>query len=144
LPGDAAATVAAFIAGINARDVDALAALMTDDHELVVFGEPPLRGRDANVEAWRGYVSSFPAYVISPHQVVDQGGGVVAVLGHTTGSHLGLSDDEERQQTLIWVGEVVDGKLGSWRLIEDTPEHRRSHGLAPENVGPSAGDVADA
>jgi ketosteroid isomerase-like protein len=129
VPGDPAATVAAFIAGINARDIDALSALMTDDHELVVFDEPPLRGRKANVEAWRGYAESFPAYVITPHQTVERDG-VVAVLGHTTGSHLGLPEDEERRRTLIWVAQVVDGTLSSWRLVEDTPENRRSFGLA--------------
>jgi hypothetical protein len=53
----------------------------------------------------------------------------VAILGHTTGSHLGLSDDEERQLTLIWLAEVVDGGIRSWRLIEDTPENRHWFGL---------------
>jgi hypothetical protein len=56
-------------------------------------------------------------------------GDVVAVLGHTTGSHLGLPDDEESKLTLIWLGEVVDGLVRSWTLIEDTPEHRLRHGL---------------
>jgi len=101
---------------------------MSDDHELVVFDEPPLRGREANVEAWRGYADSFPAYVITPHETVERDG-VVAVLGHTTGSHLGLPDAEERQLTLIWVAQVVDGTLRSWRLVEGTPENRRSFGL---------------
>jgi ketosteroid isomerase-like protein len=121
--------VAAFITAITARDVDALSTLMTDDHELVVFDEPPSCGREANVEAWRGYVSSFPAYVITPHETVERDG-VVAVLGHTTGSHLGLPDDEERQLTLIWVAQVVDGTIRSWRLVDDTRENRRSLGIA--------------
>lgn len=131
MTGDAQASlaVAAFIAAINARDVDALSALMTDDHELVVFDEPPLRGREANAEAWRGYVEGFPAYVITPHETVERDG-VVAVRGHTTGSHLALPEDEERQLTLIWVAEVVDGKLRSWRLLEDTPDRRRSLGIS--------------
>jgi ketosteroid isomerase-like protein len=129
VPGDAAAVVAAFVAGINTRDVGALSALMTDDHELVVFDEPPLRGRAANLEAWRGYFERFPAYVITPHQTVERDG-VVAVRGHTTGSHLELPDDEERQLTLIWLAEVVDGKLRSWRLVEDTPQRRRGRGIS--------------
>lgn len=128
MPGDAAATVAAFIAGINARDIDAVSALISDDHELAVFDEAPLRGREANVEAWRGYFESFPVYFITPHRTVERDG-VVAVLGHTTGSHLGLPDDEERQLTLIWVAQVVDGTLRSWRLVEDTPDSRRSLGI---------------
>jgi ketosteroid isomerase-like protein len=120
--------VAEFVDRINARDVDGLAALMTDDHELIVFDEAPLRGRGANVNAWRGYFASFPEYVIWPHEAVSRGG-VVAVLGHTTGSHLGLPDEQERKLTLIWLAEVVDGRLRSWRLVEDTPDRRRSLSL---------------
>jgi hypothetical protein len=51
------------------------------------------------------------------------------VLGHTTGSHLGLNDDAERNVTLIWLVEVVDGAVRSWRLVEDTLERRGQLGL---------------
>jgi hypothetical protein len=53
------------------------------------------------------------------------------VLGHTTGSHLGLADDEERRQSLIWLAEVAGGRLRCWRLLEDTPDRRRELGFAP-------------
>jgi ketosteroid isomerase-like protein len=117
-----------FIDCVNRRDVDGLARLMTEAHELRVFDEPPLSGRDANVEGWRGYVESFPEYVIHPHRLaVDRV--VVAVLGHTTGSHLGLPDDEETRRTLIWLVEVDGDRVASWTLIEDTAEHRAVLGL---------------
>jgi hypothetical protein len=32
-----------------------------------------------------------------------------AVLGHTTGSHLGLTDQEERTLSVIWLAEVRNG-----------------------------------
>jgi hypothetical protein len=54
------------------------------------------------------------------------------VLGHTTGSHLGLDDAEESRLTLIWVTEVVEGALRGWRLIEDTPAGRARYHLATE------------
>ena len=92
---------------------------------------PALIGREANLAAWRGYVESYPAYVIYPHRIAERAG-VVAVLGHTTGSHLGLPDEEESQLTLIWVAEVVDGALHSWRLIEDTPDNRQQFRLEGE------------
>jgi len=122
------AAVVSFIDSINRGDVDGLAALMTDDHELRVFAEAPLAGRDANVAAWRGYASSFPDYVIYPHRIAERLG-TVAVLGHTTGSHLGLPDAEESRMTLIWVAEVENGKLRSWTLIADKPENRARFGL---------------
>ena len=64
-----------------------------------------------------------------PQQVVERDGDV-AVLGHTTGSHLGLPDDEEEQQLVIWTARVVDGRLASWHLVEDTPERRADSPVA--------------
>jgi hypothetical protein len=128
-PNDATEAVARFIDCINRRNVDGLGDSMTDDHALHVFDEPPLVGRTANLEAWRGYLTSFPEYVIHAHAfaaVLDR----VAVLGHTTGSHLGLPDDDERALTLIWVATVTDGRLSRWCLLDDTPEHRADLGLS--------------
>src|SRR4051794_11843148 len=88
------AAVVSFVDGINRGDVAQLSLLMTDDHELRVFDEPPIQGKQANIDAWLGYVSSFPRYVIYPHAIVADGWDVV-VLGHTTGSHLCLPDDQE-------------------------------------------------
>ena len=62
-----------FIECINRGDVDGLSVLMTDGHTLQVLDEAPLVGRAANVEAWRGYTSAFPNYVIYPHQFAERG-----------------------------------------------------------------------
>ncbi len=59
-----------FIACINAGDVDGLGRLITVDHQLIVFDEAPVVGRDANIEAWHGYASSWPEYLIYPHEIV--------------------------------------------------------------------------
>ena len=120
--------VADFVDCINRGDVAGLGELMTDDHELRVFDEEPLRGKQANVDAWRGYAAAFPAYTIVVREVAERGGRV-AVLGHTTGSHLGLPAEEEQELTLIWLAEVSDGLVRSWTLVEDTPDARREWGL---------------
>ena len=127
-PTDATEAVARFIDCINRRDVDGLGDLMTDDHTLCVFDEPPLVGRAANLEAWRGYGTAFPEYVIHAHAFAAVGDRV-AVLGHTTGSHLGLPDDDERALTLIWLAAVGHGRLSCWCLLDDTPKHRADLGL---------------
>lgn len=57
----------------------------------------------------------------------------MAILGHTTGSHLGLPDDEESRTTLIWTAAVVDGAVHRWALLEDTGAHREEHGLADDH-----------
>lgn len=59
---------------------------MTDGHELKVFDETAVVGREANLAAWRGEVQSYRAYLIYPHRVAERAG-VVAVLGYTSGSH---------------------------------------------------------
>jgi ketosteroid isomerase-like protein len=125
---DAAEVVARFVECINRRDVEGLGRLMTDDHTLQVFDEPPLVGREANLEAWGGYAASFPEYVIHAHAFA-HADGCVAVVGHTTGSHLGLTDEDERALTIIWVATVAHGRLSRWRLLDDTPEHRADLGL---------------
>lgn len=96
---------------------------MTEDHTLVVLDEQPLVGRDANREAWRGYLSSFPTYVIHPRALATVGN-TVAVLGTTTGSHLGLADEEEMRLDVIWVAEVIDRRVSVWRIAEDSSATR--------------------
>ena len=122
------AAVVSFIDGINRGDVAHLGSLMTDDHRLQVFDEPPLDGKDANIQAWRGYASSFPTYVIYPHELVATNTEVV-VLGHTTGSHLDLPDQQESAQTLLWRAIVRDGRLSLWQLFADTPARRTEYGF---------------
>jgi ketosteroid isomerase-like protein len=122
------AAVIGFIDAINRGDVGRLAELMAPGHRRQVRQEPPVTGRDANRDAWHGYVTAFPDYVIYPDRLVRRGDDV-AVLGSTTGSHLGLPDDEERQLTVIWRATVQDGLLTLWQIIEDTPAQRALLGL---------------
>jgi ketosteroid isomerase-like protein len=122
------AAVIGFIDAINRGDVDRLIALMSPGHRLQVLQELPVTGRQANRDAWNGYVTAFPDYVIYPARLVDRGDDVL-VLGSTTGSHLGLSDQEERQLKVIWRATVHDGLLTLWQIIEDTPGQRALLGL---------------
>jgi DNA-binding PadR family transcriptional regulator len=122
------AVAVSFIECVNRRDLLGLGHLLAEDHELRVFDEPPLVGRSDNIEAWRGYFTSFPDYTIYPRAIVERKGRV-AVLGHTTGSHLGLPDDEERRQTLIWLAVASRGEVRSWALIEDNRTNRDRYGL---------------
>jgi ketosteroid isomerase-like protein len=122
------AAVIGFIDAINRGDVGRLTALMSPDHRLQVLQEPPVTGRDANRDAWHGYVTAFPDYVIYPDRLAHRGNDV-AVLGSTTGSHLGLPDEEERQLTVMWRATVEDGLLTLWQIMEDTPAQRALLGL---------------
>ncbi|MEX0784421.1 MAG: nuclear transport factor 2 family protein [Dehalococcoidia bacterium] len=118
------AVAISFIDAINNGDVDRLATLMAPDFSLVVFDTAPQGG----IDGWRGYATAYPEYLIHPHRMKVTGD-TVGILGHTTGSHLGLPDEEEEQITLIWLAEVEGGKMRTWRLIEDNARTRREHGL---------------
>jgi len=122
------AVAISFVDHVNRADVAGLSAVMSVDHELRVFDEAPVIGRAANSEAWAGYFAGFPDYVIYPHTVAADGE-TVAILGHTTGSHLGLGDDAEARLTLIWLVRARAGEALSWTLLEDTPAHRSTYGL---------------
>jgi hypothetical protein len=117
-----------FVDRINHGDIDGLAALMTQDHELRIFDESPLRGREQVAEAWRGYAQVFPRYLIFIRGIGAKGN-EVGILGHTTGSHLGLSDDEESKLTLIWIAQISGDRVACWTLIEDTPANRQAFNL---------------
>jgi hypothetical protein len=99
---------------------------MAEDHRLVVFDEAPLTGRQANIDAWRGYADDFPSYVIHPSRIADADG-TVAIQGRTTGSH--LPPAQEATETLIWLAEVVDGRVREWRLVPDDAQHRARFGF---------------
>src|SRR5204863_214776 len=103
-------------------------ALMSNDHRLVVLDEPPLVGRDASLDAWNGYFSAFPYYVIYPRHIATTGLNT-AVLGTTTGSHLGLPDEDEMQLDVIWLAETSARKLTSWRVAEESPSLRERTGI---------------
>jgi len=126
LPPIAAAI--SFIDCINRGDLTGLAELMTDDHSLVVLDEPPLMGRDANRRAWDGYFTSFPDYVIYPRHVAAKDASV-AVLGTTTGSHLGLPDEVEMQLDVVWLASVREGRVSTWRIAEATADLRAEFGI---------------
>jgi ketosteroid isomerase-like protein len=128
-PLPAVAAVLAFIDRINHTDLEGLMALMTDDHYLKVLDEAALRGKQPQRAAWNGYFTTYPDYVIYPSRIAVLGP-TVAVLGTTTGSHLGLPDEAEMKLTVIWKAEVRDGLLSSWEILQDTPEARAQLGLS--------------
>jgi limonene-1,2-epoxide hydrolase len=122
------AIVARFIACVNRGDLEGIGQLIAPAHRLEVFDEPPVVGKDAIIEAWRGYLKSFPNDSIHPARLAANGS-TVSVLGSTTGSHWQLPDQEELRLTLIWVATVEDSRLVSWQLVEDSSDRRKQLAL---------------
>lgn len=68
---------------INARDLQGLAALMTDDHTFIDSADHAVHGKDAVVEAWKGFFAAFPDYRNTFEQV-ELRSQFVAIQGHST------------------------------------------------------------
>jgi limonene-1,2-epoxide hydrolase len=121
------ATILDFIEAINRGDLDAMDALIAERHTMWMFNEAPDIGRAVVLDAWRDYLFAFPEFKIQVHSYAVNRG--VAVLGHRTGSHLPTLDTN-RLPTVIWFGQVESRRITLWRVLTDTPEHRRELGVS--------------
>jgi ketosteroid isomerase-like protein len=118
-----------FVERINRQDLDGLLMLMTDDHDLHVFGDHDLAGKEAQREGWRGYFDLCPDYMIHIREMYVVGDTAV-IVGSTTGSHLDQPRLEEFRDPLIWTAKVRGGLVAKWALHHLTDENREKLGIA--------------
>ncbi len=142
---DAAAVALAFVAAINARDVERIATFMSEDHEFIDIPGQSFRGRGPMREGWIGYYRLFPNYQIYVDRVLSNSD-AVTLVGSTTGtlSAFGrealrradgtLPAPDELQGPAIWTARIVDDKVAQWRVYRDTPEVRAALAI-PEADG---------
>ena len=102
--------VRAFNDAINARDLDSLTALMTDDHRFVDSEGATVDGKAACTEAWRGFFAAFPDYRNVFDEVSSCAPGVVDIVGRSECSVTAL-DGPAR-----WGAEVRDGQVALWQV----------------------------
>jgi ketosteroid isomerase-like protein len=125
----AAPTVArAFNDCINARDLAGLTALMTDDHTFVDSEGSTTTGRDACVEAWRGFFASFPDYC-NVFDTVTSEGDSVYIAGRSECS------EPELAGPALWRAVVHDGRVAHWQIYVDSPHARSELGLVGDRRG---------
>jgi uncharacterized protein (TIGR02246 family) len=109
---DVVAVVLAFNEAINRRDLAALTELMTESHRFIDTEGATVEGRDACVEAWRGFFDSFPDYRNVFVDVAELGDGVVIVQGRSECSSAPLDGPAE------WRAVVLDGRVDVWQVSE--------------------------
>lgn len=118
-----------FVDKINQGDVQGLMSMLSPDHTFIDIQGNVKEGEPQIMEAWQEYLHTYPDYQIFIHRFFNLDDGA-ALVGHTTGSHLGLSDvDEFQTEGIIWVSQVKGGKLTSWKLYHDTHENYERLGL---------------
>jgi hypothetical protein len=88
---------------------------MTESHRFIDSAGATVDGRNACVEAWRGFFESFPDYRNVFDDLTDVGGGVVAVRGRSECSFAPLDGPAE------WRVVVVDARIDVWQVSEPGP-----------------------
>lgn len=109
-----------FVEQINAHDVNALTALMTDDHRFIDSLGQVVSGRPKLHAAWVGYFGLIPDYQITAAEWFSIGT-VVVLLGAAGGSYHGV-----RWETPIACrAQVRDGQIAEWRVYADNEPLRQ-------------------
>lgn len=107
---------------INGRDVDGLAALMSDDHRFVDAEANAVTGKPACLEAWRGFFDQFPDYR-NVFVLLTAADGVVTIVGYSECA------DPRLAGPALWTATIRDELVSEWRVHQDTPETRAILGI---------------
>src|SRR5262249_3974990 len=104
---------------INRRDLDGLAALLTDDHTFIDSAHAAIHGKERVVEAWSGFFALFPNYR-NIFERVESRQDLVAIMGRSTCS------EPQLDGPALWTAKVRGEQVAEWRVYTDTPENRRA------------------
>ncbi|MGB8131107.1 MAG: nuclear transport factor 2 family protein [Candidatus Angelobacter sp.] len=106
---------------INARNPEAICALMTADGEFIDSLGNRIQGMEKVRAAWRGYFKMVPDYSIS-HSDIFANENTVAVFGSARGSF--SKDGQPMKENFwstpaAWRAVVRDGKIAVWQVYAD-------------------------
>jgi ketosteroid isomerase-like protein len=102
---------------INARDLEALVSLMTEEHRFIDPAAQTFEGKARCREIWQQFFAAFPDYH-NHFESVTETGETVVVIGHSTCS------DPRLAGRALWTAKVHDGRVAEWRVYDDTPDSR--------------------
>jgi ketosteroid isomerase-like protein len=116
---DAEAVVRAFVAAINAHDVDRILGLCSADHRFIdahggVTPEAELRA------AWDGYFRFMPLYGIEIEQVLAEGENVAVFGAAWGGLDAGDASPRSWRRPCAWRAVVEGEQVRRWQVYVDT------------------------
>jgi ketosteroid isomerase-like protein len=124
-------TVLAFLEQINARNVDGLCALMTEDHVFLDGLGNRMQGKEVMRKGWAGYFRMFPDYRVS-HTDIFSEGDVVAAFGSAEGT-LAVKEELPKENhwsvPAAWRAVVRDGLIAEWQVYADNQSARKIMGM---------------
>ena len=120
------ATVCRFNGYINARNLEGLSAMMTDDHTFIDAANQKVFGKAGCVRAWQGFFAAFPDYQNHFEHVI-AGEDFVIIAGRSSCS------DRRLDGPTLWSATVRDALVSEWRVLEDNESNRSALGFpAPD------------
>ena len=124
----------AFAAAISARDVAALARLMSEDHRFIDSLGNTIKGRGKMEDGWRSYFTMVPDYTITVTEAYASGATVVMV-GTAQGTFTAdgrLRPENKWQTPAAWRATIDGDRVAEWRVYADNDPIRK---LMARNLG---------
>lgn len=121
MPEPPVSVARAFVAAINAGDVAALRALMTNDHTFTDALGHSFSGAETMISGWQFFFRAFPEYWIRVDTCFADGDRV-ALFGEAGGRWRvdGQVLPGSWKTAAAWLAEVRDGRVKHWRVFCDT------------------------
>lgn len=119
-----------FVRAINRQDVDAMAALMTEEQRFIDSLGNVVTGKAAMRNGWAGYFRVVPDYTIAVEEIYSDGP-VVILLGTAQGTYStgGELKPENRWSTPVALrAHVEEGRIAEWRVYADNEPIRKLMG----------------
>ena len=110
---------------INARDLEGLSNMMTEDHLFIDSENDIDEGKEVMTEGWRNFFANYPDYRnIFPQVFVREN--LVIMVGYSTCSYDPLDGPA------IWTVMVHNGLISEWRVYKDRAQNRENLNLIYE------------
>lgn len=117
----------AFVAKINAHDVDGLFALMTPDHVFIDSVGTTVRGAGQMRAGWKSYLAWFPDYAVEVTEQFSRGE-IVAFLGKARGTYAvggKLSRQNSWEISAAWRALIRNRRVAEWQVYCDNDPVRK-------------------
>lgn len=118
---------------INRHDVEAMMALMSDNHLFVDGLGQEVYGKERLRAAWHAYFEMFPDYHMDVRDTC-QSGRVVALLGTASGTFSAKGDRPVHNRWKLpaaWRVVIDQGLVAHWQVYADNQPVRKIMGIAP-------------
>ena len=116
------ATILRFNDFVNARDIEGLSQMMTDDHVFIDAVDNRVAGKSACVQAWQGFFAAFPDYRNDFAQI-SANKELLVVVGRSSCA------DPRLDGPALWTAKVRGNCISEWRVFDDSVRNRNKLGL---------------